>query len=74
MTNQVYTSFDDEGLELVGRDVPRYWSKCLLKLSKEKNGVRRMGIEKHRSMPEGKSAQFKITNSGIEEVDEKGLF
>lgn len=74
ITNQVYTSFDEEGLELVGRDVPRYWSKCLLQLSNEKNGVRKIEIEKHRSMPEGKSAQFKITNSGLDTVDEKGLF
>lgn len=74
ITNQVYTSFDEEGLELVGRDVPRYWSKCLLQLSNEKNGVRKIEIEKHRSMPEGKSAQFKITNSGLETVDKKGLF
>lgn len=74
VTNQVYTSFDEEGLELVGRDVPRYWSKCLLQLSNEKNGVRKIEIEKHRSMPEGKSAQFKITNTGLETVDKKGLF
>ena len=74
ITNQVYTSFDEEGLELVGRDVPRYWSKCLLQLSNEENGVRKIEIEKHRSMPEGKSAQFKITNSGLETVDKKGLF
>jgi DNA repair protein RadB len=74
ITNQVYTSFDEEGLELVGRDVPRYWSKCLLQLYNEKNGVRKIEIEKHRSMPEGKSAQFKITNSGLDTVDKKGLF
>lgn len=74
ITNQVYTSFDEDGIELVGRDVPRYWSKCLLQLSNEKNGVRKIEIEKHRSMPEGKSAQFKITNSGLDTVDEKGLF
>jgi DNA repair protein RadB len=74
ITNQVYTSFDEEGLELVGRDVPKYWSKCLLKLSNEGKNRRKMEISKHRSMPEGKKIQFKITDDGLEEPDEQGLF
>mgnify|MGYP006285962705 CR=1 FL=1 len=74
VTNQVYSSFDEDDLELVGRDVPRYWSKCLLQLKSSGNGTREVEIEKHRSMPEGKTAQFKIAGSGLESVDEKGLF
>lgn len=74
ITNQVYSSFDGDDIELVGRDVPRYWSKCLLKLSTMDTAIREMEIEKHRSMPEGKSAQFKITDNGLESVKNKGLF
>lgn len=74
VTNQVYTSFDEDELELVGRDVPRYWSKCLLKLSKVDQSVRKIEIEKHRSMPEGKAKQFKITNDGLQKTEKKGLF
>lgn len=74
ITNQVYSSFDGDDIELVGRDVPRYWSKCLLKLSTMDTAIREMEIEKHRSMPEGKSAQFKITDEGLESVKNKGLF
>lgn len=74
ITNQVYTSFDENQIELVGKDVPRYWSKCLLKLSKVKNGVRKAEIEKHRSMPEGKAKNFKITNDGLKESDGSGIF
>jgi DNA repair protein RadB len=74
ITNQVYTSFDDKNLELVGRDVPRYWSKCLLKLSQSDSSVRQLKIEKHRSLPEGGSVQFEITDEGLEGTDEKGLF
>lgn len=74
VTNQVYTSFDEEGLELVGRDVPKYWSKCLIKLSNSEKNVRKLEISKHRSMPEGRSTTFKITNQGLESVDEDGLF
>lgn len=65
VTNQVYTSFDEEKLELVGRDVPRYWSKCLIELSKAEKNLREIKIEKHRSLPEGRKTKFKITNKGL---------
>jgi len=74
VTNQVYKSFDENELELVGKDVPRYWSKCLLKLSTVEKGIRRIEIEKHRSMPEGRTEEFKITNDGLVESDSGKLF
>lgn len=74
VTNQVYSNFDENGIELVGRDVPRYWSKCLLQLSKEEKGVRKIEIEKHRSMPEGKARKFQIKSKGLASPSEKGLF
>ncbi|MFQ3307901.1 MAG: DNA repair protein RadB [Candidatus Nanohaloarchaea archaeon] len=74
ITNQVYTSFDEENMELVGRDVPRYWSKSLLKLSEKNDGSRVLEIGKHRSLPEGISAQFKITDAGLVATDKQGLF
>lgn len=72
ITNQVYTSFDEEDLELVGRDVPKYWSKCLLKVSEGKN--RKIEVSKHRSIPKGRSAEFEIANEGIRSSEEGGLF
>lgn len=74
ITNQVYTSFDEGNMEIVGKDVPKYWSKCLLKLSEKGKNKRQMEIAKHRSLPEGKKIQFRITDDGLEETDEKGLF
>lgn len=74
VTNQVYTSFDENDIELVGKDVPRYWSKCLLKLSNHDDNVRKAEIEKHRALPEGRSEKFSITDKGIEEAKETGLF
>ncbi len=74
VTNQVYTNFDEDELELVGRDVPRYWSKCLLKLSNADKNLREIEVEKHRSLPEGKKVRFRIENEGLTEPDEKGLF
>ncbi|QKQ98699.1 DNA repair and recombination protein RadB [Candidatus Nanohaloarchaea archaeon] len=74
ITNQVYTSFDDDELELVGRDVPKYWSKALLQLSEKSDGTRKIKVAKHRSIPEGRSTQFDITNDGLETPENKGLF
>ena len=74
ITNQVYTSFDEDKLEIVGRDVPRYWSKCLVKLSQNGENTRTAEIAKHRSLPSGKKVQFKITDDGLVEPDEGGLF
>lgn len=74
ITNQVYTSFDKDELEIVGRDVPRYWSKCLVQLSPADKGVRTAEIAKHRSLPEGKKVRFKITDDGLVESKESGLF
>jgi DNA repair protein RadB len=74
ITNQVYTSFEEGNMEIVGKDVPKYWSKCLLKLSEKGKNKRQMEIAKHRSLPEGKKIQFSITDNGLEETDEKGLF
>jgi len=74
VTNQVYTNFDENDLELVGRDVPRYWSKCLLRLDYEDKNLRKAEVEKHRSLPEGKAQRFKIVDEGLKEPDKKGLF
>lgn len=74
ITNQVYTSFDEDKLEIVGRDVPRYWSKCLVKLSQNGENTRTVEIAKHRSLPSGKKVQFQITDDGLVEPEEGGLF
>lgn len=71
ITTQVYSNFNDGGIELVSRDVARYWSKCLVKLEKTGENKRRAIITKHRSRPEGSSADFFIVEKGISEVEEK---
>ncbi len=78
VTNQVYYAFltEDEfkqGKEktanMVGGDLLKYWSKCLIEL--EGSGNRRKAIlRKHRSLPE-KELSFNIVNSGIRR---RGIF
>lgn len=71
-TNQVYSEFlskeDFEagkraGVRMVGGDIMKYWSKCIIELQTE--GKRKKAVlRKHRSLPE-KELGFYITESGI---------
>ena len=76
VTNQVYSLFDSDEIELVGRDIPKYSSKCMIMLEKLNSGKRRAVLIKHRHMPEGISVEFQITQRGIEVINSKrfGIF
>jgi len=72
ITNQVYTEFlSDEdlkkgvkpGVNLVGGDLFKYWSKTIIEL-KDDNGKKRAILLKHRSMPR-KELNFEIRDRGI---------
>jgi len=72
VTNQVYAEFLSEedlrrGVEkqmnLVGGDLLKYWSKCILELKKDGN-KRKVVLLKHRSLPE-KEMSFEIKEKGI---------
>ena len=72
ITNQVYSSFlTEEDLKkgikkstsIVGGDLFRYWSKCIIELSNE-NHKRKAILLKHRYLPE-KELPFEIRNKGI---------
>lgn len=70
LTNQVYQDFEDkEKINIVGGDLLKYQSKCLIELQKKGNGVRRAIIRKHRSIEEEKMIEFIITNLGVEEYE-----
>ncbi len=72
ITNQVYESFVPEEewkkgvrgeVNIVGGDLFRYWSKCIIELRME-NGKRKALLQKHRSLRE-KELNFEIRNLGI---------
>jgi DNA repair protein RadB len=66
LTSQVYADFDErDNVKMVGGDILRYGSKCLLRLQKYK-GVRKVSVVKHRSLAEGSAALFQIVSSGFE--------
>lgn len=70
ITNQVYSVFDDrEKVNMVGGDLLKYSSKCLIELQITPENNRRAVLRKHRSLPE-KEAVFKIIEAGLEAAKE----
>jgi len=65
ITNQVYANFDErDKVNIVGGDVLRYGSKCLIELQITPNNKRRAILRKHRSMSENETV-FEIRQEGI---------
>ena len=65
ISNQVYTDFDDKDkVNIVGGDILKYGSKCLIELQITPNGNRRLILKKHRSIEPEKELIFKIVESG----------
>ena len=72
VTNQVYADFEKPNdFRMVGGDLLKYWSKCIIKLEITDAGQRKASIFKHRSLPAGNSVFFEIINSGLKEVLEQ---
>ena len=66
ITNQVYSDFEEKDkINMVGGDLLRYASKCLLELQITPSGNRRAIIKKHRSIKENSEITFKIVGGGI---------
>jgi len=72
VTSQVYQEFLSEedwlsgkqaGVNVVGGDLMKYYSKCIIELQ-NRGGKRKAIIRKHRSLPE-KELNFEIINEGI---------
>ncbi|MBW3023322.1 hypothetical protein KY308_04425, partial [Candidatus Woesearchaeota archaeon] len=74
LTNQVYANFDDRNrINIVGGDVLKYGSKCLMELQITPNNKRRAILKKHRSLSE-REVLFEIKEEGIIESKESVCF
>ena len=70
ITNQVYSDFEEKGMvKMVGGDILRYSSKCLIELINFRTRRKAMVI-KHRSLPEKKEIIFEIVEKGFSEIKE----
>ena len=65
LTEQVYSDKNGDIKPFTNRDI-EHMVKTMLKLEKVGIGKRRVVIIKHRSLPEGKTAIFSITSTGLE--------
>lgn len=64
--NQVYADFENQNcVKIVGGDLLRYGSKCMIELQAGQNGMRKAILRKHRSIPGEKEACFRIIDKGI---------
>ena len=71
VTNQVYSSFEEKNkVNMVGGDILRYSSKCLIELKVFKNAKKAILI-RHRSFPQNREVLFRITEEGVEILDEE---
>lgn len=66
LTNQVYSSFKEKDkVNIVGGDLLKYGSKCLIELQITPQNNRKAILIKHRSVPQEKEIVFKIVETGI---------
>lgn len=65
ITEQVYSDKNGEIKPFTNRDI-EHMVKTMLKLEKVGIGKRRVTIIKHRSLPEGQTALFSVTSTGLE--------
>jgi DNA repair protein RadB len=70
ITNQVFLDIENDTVSPIGGHILYHNAKAIIKLEKVSDNIRRAIIIKHRSLPEGKSIEFKITNNGIENLND----
>ncbi len=65
ITSQVYSNINTGGVEFLGGHALHHNAKTIIRLDKRMDGRRAAVIMKHRSLPEGRAAQYRITETGI---------
>ncbi|MBW3014954.1 DNA repair and recombination protein RadB [Candidatus Woesearchaeota archaeon] len=66
VSNQIYSNFEDKSkVNMVGGDLLKYSSKCLIELQNNQDQSRTAILRKHRFLKES-SVKFKIIEKGIE--------
>jgi DNA repair protein RadB len=66
ITNQVYTDIESKTLRPLGGKGLEHMCKAIILLEKRGEGLRRARLVKHRSAPEGITADFRLTARGVE--------
>ena len=66
LTSQVYTNIGSGSTEFLGGNALHHNAKTIIRLDKKNSGRRTAVITKHRSIPDGKFANYRIVSTGIE--------
>lgn len=69
-TNQVYADPESDQVKALGGHTLNHWSAIILRLDRFRGGNRRATLEKHQASPAGDTAQFRITDTGLDGVEE----
>jgi len=70
VTNQVYTDPESDRARPLGGHTLAHWTGVILRLERFRGGNRRATLEKHHARETGGSARFRITESGLSDVNE----
>jgi DNA repair protein RadB len=70
VTNQVFSDPDSDRVRPLGGNTLEHWTGVVVRLDRFRGGNRRATLEKHRSRAAGETARFRITDTGIESVEE----
>lgn len=72
VTNQVFTDVDSDSdrVRPLGGHTLEHWTGVVVRLDRFRGGKRRATLEKHGSKAAGETATFRITESGLEAVEE----
>lgn len=74
VSNQVYSSFDArDKIQLVGGDLLKYGSKCLIELQLTPSKKRKAVLRKHRNIAEGKEIYFEIKDTSLVQIPQRGF-
>lgn len=69
ITNQVYAEPETGKIEMSGRNIVKWWSKNIVELMHSgRTSCRIARISRARSLPEDKTVEFQITDSGLKDV------
>jgi DNA repair protein RadB len=68
LTTQVFRDAQTERIEPIGGSFLMHAAKTVVRLERFPGGLRRATLVKHRSLPDGASVDFRLTDLGIEEV------
>lgn len=66
LTNQVFADPDSDRTRALGGNTLEHWTGVVVRVDRFRGGNRRATLEKHRSKAAGETAQFQITDTGLE--------